>query len=103
MPKLGPLAGAMFCLISLLAAGGWTYVFLTEQPAQMTKQGARIAIAVGVHLLPFWWFAVVGLIGAVLGQQWKPHVAWVIAWLLTGVAGGIATFIGWTYYLGPSV
>jgi hypothetical protein len=103
MVKLGPLMAVAFCLLALAAAGGWTYIFLTEKPDQLTKQGTQLAIAIGVHLPQAWFFSVVGILVATIVQKWRPHVAWWFTCSLLGVAGGIATFAGWVVYLGPAV
>src|SRR5262245_34420052 len=100
---LGPAMAVAFCVISLMALCGWTYIFVTEQPQQLTKEGARLAIFVGFQLIHVWWLTLVGLLVATLVQRWRPHVAWIVPCLVIGAAGGIACCAGWIVFLGPAV
>lgn len=103
MEKLGPFAAVMICAISLLAAGGWSYIFLTEQPSQMSQQGAQLAIKLGLALPLIGGPALIALLVAVVEYRWRPGTVWIVVCILAGVVGSTATLIGWTYYLGPSV
>jgi hypothetical protein len=103
MQKLGPTMVVCFCLIALAAAGGWTYIFMTEQPDQLTKQGAKFAITIGVRLPQVWFLTAVGILVAAIVQRWRPHLAWWIACALFGAIGLIASLAGWVMYLGPAV
>lgn len=99
----GVLGACLFCGLSVLSIGGWTYMFLNESYPNLSRLGETLAIALGIGLAPVWIMAAMFVTVLVVNRQWKPRPAWIVACLLTGIAGGLATFMGWAVYLGPAV